>query len=404
MTSRRRGTAIGALLITSLLVSVAPAGAVSSHLDPLSLSFPSANVGYVLSLSDCGADTCATLARSLDGGAAWHDVVVPPQLSDGLRLASWGTYGAGYATLSVYFADARDGWIYGSVPAPVTADTANPNWQSRLWSTHNGGTTWQQIRLGPLSVNGGVVTLASHGALTYLYGWSEQTGIAHILETPSTSDRWRRATTLALYTPAGGTTLEGSFDFAGSNGWLLAGNDRGFTSLARLSHDGSWSRWRSAPSAFFGGSFARICAVTDHLLLAAASSNLITSPPASAVPAGWNNGATWLFVSYDAGTSFKPLRELSSSLSKGYSDVAGLPATPVAGTILLERSTVPGGHLVRSVNWGRSWRVVLNHAVSDVVFVNRSTGYAIASTGSSPSNSTLFKTVDAGGHWTTVTP
>jgi hypothetical protein len=120
------------------------------------------------------------------------------------------------------------------------------------------------------------------------------------------------------------------------------------------------------------------------------------------VPPDWNNDASWLFISYDAGATFKPFRQLSNSYHGTYSTLPGVPAVPVPGTILLQRTSNSGYHLVRSTNWGHTWRVVLAHSVSQVVFTSGTTGFAIVQERSSQTTFSLLRTIDAGSHWIKV--
>jgi len=391
------------LLVLLLIPTSNVAGASTGQPDSISLSFPTPQRGYVLSLYDCAAKTCAALRSTGNAGSSWNVVPIPSQLSRRLLLESWGTYGTTYATLTVHFADAKNGWIYGTVPAPVTSTTASPNSVSRLWSTHDGGKTWQQVRLDPLSLTAGVVQMATHGAWTYLFGGSN-TGGAYLLGTRSNVDQWSSKSSARMGMPAGGTQLVGSFTFAGSKGWFVAGNDRGFAANARLLPNGSWGAWNGPSFKDFGSSFTPIDAVTNRVLLAEGQSAGIVYPPASSVPSGWNNEASWLFISYDAGTTFKPLRKISSTYQGSYySIVPGLPAAPVPGTILHQQASNSSYHLVRSTNWGRTWSVVLNDPVSQVLFTSRSTGFALVKERSSQATFSLFRTIDAGSHWNIVT-
>jgi hypothetical protein len=164
--------------------------------------------------------------------------------------------------------------------------------------------------------------------------------------------------------------------------------------------DGSWKKW-TGPS-IDSSSFCPIATVTNKVLLAECQSAGYVYPPASAVPRDWNNGASWLFISYDAGATFKPLRQLSRTYQGSYSTVSGLPATPVPGTILLQQETKSGNRLVRSSNWGRSWQVVLHRPTSQVVFTGRSIGFAIAQERQYHLGSSLLRTNDAGVHWSEV--
>jgi len=394
--------AVCLVLVLLLIPTSNWAGASPAQLDFISLSFPSPQQGYVLSLYDCAAGTCAALRSTGNAGSSWTVVPTPSQLDQSLRLTSLSSYDSTYQSLTVHFADARDGWIYGTVPAPATPTTASPNWVSRLWSTHNGGKTWQHVRLDRLSLTEGVTQMATHGAWTYLFGGSS-TGRAYLLGTHSNVDQWSNSSSARMEMPAGGTQLEASFSFAGGNGWFVAGNDRGFTDSARLLSSGSWSAWNGPSFEKFDSSFTSIDALTNKVLLAEGESAGFGFPPASSVPSGWNNGARWLFISYDAGATFKPLRKLSST-SQGsyYTTTLGLPAAPLPGTILLQHVSNSSYNLVRSTNWGRTWSVVLNHSVSQVLFTSRTTGFAIVQEGSSQTAFSLFRTTDAGSHWNKV--
>jgi hypothetical protein len=274
---------------------------------------------------------------------------------------------------------------------------------SRLWSTHNGGKTWQQVRLDPLSLTYGVIQMATHGKWTYLFGGSVTTSREYLLGTRSNVDQWSSKSSAEMGMPAGGTQLVGSFTFAGGNGWFVAGNDRGFTANARLLPDGSWGAWNGPSFESFGSSSTPIDAVTNRVLLAEGQSAGIVYPPASSVPSGWNNGASWLFISYDAGATFKPLRKISSTYQGSYySIVPGLPATPVPGTILHQQASNSSYHMVRSTNWGRTWSVVLDDSVSQVLFTSRTIGFAIAKERSSQATFSVFRTIDAGRYWNKV--
>ncbi len=369
---------------------------------PISLSFSTAQVGYVLSLADCAGHTCVTLEHTRDGGARWTGVPVPGGLARSVARASWGFYGGadGYVTLSVHFADARDGWIYGAVPASATSTS----YVNRLWSTHTGGASWTGIPLGPLRIGWGVVTMATHGAWTYLYGGSSGPQ-ASILATVSSQDRWRsRARApLVLEMPAGGTPLQGFFTFAGRRGWFVGGNDRGM-GFARLGAHGIWVPWPVASLAMRSAGLRPVVATSPDALVVVASSAGFGYPPASAVPRGWNSGSTWLFASRDGGRTFVAQRELSASYHLVFPAVPGLPATPAAGVLLVERQTSGGvSQLVRSTDGGATWHVVVRHYIRQVELGTRGPGFAIALIGPATSvDSVLLRTVDAGAHWTPV--
>lgn len=244
---------------------------------------------------------------------------------------------------------------------------------------------------------GDVIQMATHDRWTYLFGASFQTGRAYLLSSRSNVDHWTNKSKAQVGVPAGGTQLEGAFTFAGSSGWFVAGNDRGFTASARLSSDGSWDAW-SGPSIGGGSSsFTPIDAVTSQVLIVNGEDAGFVTPPASSVPSGWNSEASWLFISKNAGATFEPLRRLSKTYEGNYTTLPGLSATPVPGTILLTSNS--DYHLVKSTNWGRTWRVVLDRPVSQIVFTNRTNGFALVDDGSNQMAFSVFRTVDVGNHW-----
>lgn len=390
------------IMVACSLIMTPTSGEASAQLDPISLSFPSYHLGYVLSFYDCAGRTCAALRGTNDGASTWSVVPTPNQLNKDLNIFAWGNYSTSYVALTVHFADAEDGWIYGTVPAPATSNTSNPNLVNRLWSTHDRGETWQQVRLGALSIAGGVIQMATHGHWTYLFGQSDESGQDYILATRSNMDHWTSKSSAAMEGPAGGTQLQGEFSFIGSDGWFLAGNDRGTTASARLSKDGLWNDWSGSSLSDFAASFSPIATVTGTVLLAEGESPEIVIPPASSVPPNWNNGVPWLFISYDGGTTFKPFRELSRLDQRGFSIVPGLPAMPAPGTILLQRATNSGVQIIRSTNWGRTWQVVLGQSVSQLVFTSSSHGFAIVRQQSSQTYSSLFESSDGGDQWSHV--
>ena len=401
--TRRRPTALAllsSLLVALTLVVAGPSDAATSTPDSIAFSFPSAQRGFVLSLNDCHTNTCASLRTTDDAGASWVTVPVPVALNKALSLDAWGSYASTDAPLSVHFANATDGWLYGTLPAPATSRANGSSVVTRLWSTHDGGATWRRIRLGSYALTGGVIQMATHGALTYLYGASFLRDRSYLLATPSHADRWTSRSTARLGVPAGGTQLEADFTFAGARGWFVAGNDRGFTASARLLPNGSWAPWTGPSFARFGAGYTPLSVVSPRVLLSEAQSSGFTSPPPATVPPGWTHGAAWLFISYDAGATFEALERVSSSY-QGATTLAGLPASPVPGTIILERASPSGYRLLRSTDWGHTWQVVLSHYVDQVTFASHATGFALVQVTSSATY-VLYRTLDAGAHWSPV--
>src|SRR3984957_5747769 len=102
-----------------------------------SASFVTESDGYVLGDADCSVGTCTALLHTTDRGVAWSTLSAPP--------TAISYQGAGGVS-GLHFADQLDGWAYG--------DT--------LWATHDGGNTWNQLRLG-----GSIVAMASGLGVAY---------------------------------------------------------------------------------------------------------------------------------------------------------------------------------------------------------------------------------------------
>ncbi len=381
-----------------------PAGGAASRTPgdaPLAISFPTAQRGYVLSLASCGRAACATMSTTTDGGSTWRPVTVPAPLRGGVVVPWLGDRETGSEPIAVHFADARDGWITAALSLPATPSAPTGAVVFKMWSTHDAAASWTSIPLSRLDVGGGVIAMATHGPRTYLFGTSSRNDRTHVLVSPSTGDRWANAARFALFQPAGGTALEGWFAFSGAQGWFVSGNDR-YLALERLARDGTWIRATTTSAAPGNASAAPLVPVAPGLLAIVAHTAGFVTPPTNSVPRDWNDGATWLFTSRDGGRTFQPVRELSASYQVTFPAIAGLPAIPRPGTILLVRDVGGASQLVRTTDWGARWRVVLHRAVSQVAFVSARVGYALTSPTASPLRATLLRTVDGGARWTSV--
>ncbi len=94
-----------------------------------SATFVSDLEGWVLGTSRCASPPCTSLARTTDGGVHWRGIPAPRDVLD--TPPSPPDIGVG----EVRFADPRNGWVFG------------PD----LWSTHDGGATWDRVASIPAS-------------------------------------------------------------------------------------------------------------------------------------------------------------------------------------------------------------------------------------------------------------
>lgn len=123
------GTGHATLPTSTAPAQVAPpaGGPVPRGFTPTSVSFVSATQGWVLGTAPCTGAVCTSVVRTRDGGRHWQGIPAP---SATLGQPDSGRNG----DVSVLrFATARDGW------AGV----------GRLYSTHDGGSTWVRQQVGP---------------------------------------------------------------------------------------------------------------------------------------------------------------------------------------------------------------------------------------------------------------
>jgi hypothetical protein len=96
-----------------------------------SVSFVSADEGYVLGDVPCPTGACLALRKTTNRGVSWSSATVPP------AALGESNYSGG---AELQFANSLDGWAYGAT----------------LWATHDGAVQWNEVDLG-----GTVVAMAS---------------------------------------------------------------------------------------------------------------------------------------------------------------------------------------------------------------------------------------------------
>jgi hypothetical protein len=128
--SRASKLAVTLASIFALLVATAPADAgraASLKFHAQSMSWISPQHGWLLGTTDCGTATCTTTAGTTTGGTSWKTLG---------SLAAPITNEDPTGVTEVRFADDLHGWAF----APA------------LWSTSNGGATWQPQSLGGMPI------------------------------------------------------------------------------------------------------------------------------------------------------------------------------------------------------------------------------------------------------------
>lgn len=329
---------------------------------PISVTFVSADDGWVLGSAPCAAGRCPAIARTRDGGKTWTNIPAP-----GTTIGTTGqqdTNARGIAGLR--FATARDGWAFG------------PD----LWATHDGGVTWK--RLDPFP-GGAIVALASARGTVHAVAYDGDHDY-RIASAPIAGDAW---TVSPLSVPVGGGPVPAiQLVLSGDAGWVLE-NDRVSVEGARL----VGTAWRAWDPACFDETGAAYLAASSAANVVAACDLGVWGPP----PAGTTAGGH-LYVSHDGGVTFA---KTSPTMPFALGQVV---ATPGTSTIVVAGSIGSTRYLEGSFDGGKTWAAVHDAGTADLSelgFTTTEQGVAITTASSGASH--LLMTRDGGHTWTPVT-
>jgi hypothetical protein len=395
------GTLFCAVLL-SLPVPTAGAATASSPTSPLSVTFVSSGEGWSLTTTKCGTGARVRLERTENGGKSWSDVAMPAALQTWVDV---------YSSLSdfpqnqpdVFFANSADGWIYGTNNVPGSSYPSN----AELWATHNGGRTWSPIATSTLGMKYDVLTMSASKGWAYAVGWHTDDTFG-LWRVPVASNTWQRVATPTLYQAAGGSAMQGALVFRGDGGWLMVGNDRGATGLARMTASGTWVKW-NGPCGPVGDSYAVPVASSSTDLLDVCTIGGYGGDVAKGTPSKLKMNTDWLFTSNDGGLKFSPLREVGAGYTTQWlGGVAGAPTSTSQGLIFVEKLVQSGQssvqHLEISRNEARSWQTVysvksnvFNSFFGPVSFTSMGLGSDIFLT--SRETSSLLISTDGGQRW-----
>jgi hypothetical protein len=366
------------------------------------VSFVSSGEGWSLTATKCGTGACIRLERTENGGTSWSDVAMPTPLQTWVDV---------YSSLSdfpqnqpdVYFSNSADGWIYGTINVPRSSSLPI----AELWATHNGGRTWSPVAAPTLGMKYDVLTMNSSNGWAYAIGWRTDNTFG-LWRTPVASTTWQRVATPTLYAAAGGTTMQGALVFRGNGGWLMVGNDRGATGLARMTSLGTWVDW-NGPCGRIGDSYAVPVASSSIDLLDVCTIGGYGGDVASGTPAKLKMNTDWLFSSHDAGLKFSPVREVGVGYSTQWlGGVAGTPTSTSSGLIFVEKLVQRGQSSIQRLEISRneagSWITVssvksnvFNSFFGPVSFTSKGLGSETVLT--SQNTSSLFISTDGGLRW-----
>jgi len=391
--------------ILAAVTNPVEAGSTTIAASPVSASFLASGEGWILSGYHCSSGVCLAVKRTMNDGRTWTSLPLPSNLRKVANPTS-----ASYFPLvqqSIYFANAMDGWIYGSAPLGGSGGDLNLSYNAQIWSTHDGGTTWSALDTKSLGMSFDVLTVAASRGWVYAISWLKNQTFG-LWRSSVATDLWQRLSTPTLYSAAGGTNMEGALIFKGSGGWLMLGNDRGTTAGARLSGSGRWVKW-SAPCDNVGGSFSAPVAYSATTLVGVCTIGGFGGDVAPGTPHYLKLQSNWVYVSHDAGLTFIPTFHMVVGGSSEYLDqLPSLPASPSTGKIVVAKS-VPHGvkvsdHLFLTQNGGKTWSSVYATPLSSffpliqfVSFASTSLGYAIVQ--KSPTTSDLIVSTNGGQTW-----
>jgi hypothetical protein len=384
------GLGVGALSLGNLVGTAPAALANTPNFNPLSVTFVALNTGWALGTVPCpSAGACLALRQTFNAGSSWSPRPLPAGLVAAARHATGSLVvgGPSGSWLNVRFANVLDGWVYGGFPngGPV------------LWSTHNGGSTWQRDHLPGLSSDAPLLDLeAAHGTAYFMALTTTQQRVV-VESSPVGHEAWRLDQTPALFLPAGGGELGASIVLQGGKGWLVEGNDRGITGSAELQSADRWRSW-APPCQNVGNSFTVPAASTANNLVAICVMGGFASPLSSSAPPGAKLGSTWLYFSSNGGQSFQAGPELGQLGGPFFGQVLGSPAP---NAIITSRSSGTSNQLVASFNGGHNWNVVFRGNLFYLGFTSPDQGVGLVQS-SSASRTSMIMTFDSGHHWSRV--
>lgn len=351
---------------------------------PLSASFVSASVGWLLAAPECARHGCRTLLlrKTTDGGRTWAAAAFPPARLSVFPSGGFGTpSGAAGTVNTVLFANAADGWLYG--PGLLATRDGGSSWHkvsthglqvvrmgagdgmvfavftspachagicpSQLYSARLGSENFQPLP-GTAGADGAASTIAVLGSQAYVgafYGFQMRHGVgvprqALLTGPASGTSRWHA---LKLPGPRGDCGPSGMF--LATTGHALVLGCAGEPS-AGMQHKWVWvsqtggRTWQQATSPPISPGY-----LTD--LSAAPSGTLAESGYRADVHLSWDDGHTW---------------HTSASLGHAYqaTGAAGLAVTMVTssfGFTLVGDLYLPQIYLTR--DGGHTWTAATVH-------------------------------------------
>jgi photosystem II stability/assembly factor-like uncharacterized protein len=334
--------------------TMAPAAVLG--LAPASVTFVSADVGWVLGTGACAGGPCAAIARTGDGGRTWSPAPAPlTAVAEGPGQATSGVSG-------LRFADTNNGWAFG------------PD----LWATHDGGTTWAKVTIPGVPADAPVFALETAGGIVHAAVLDG--GDFRVASSPVGSDGWSVS---PVRVPVGaGPVPVVQLVLSGAAGWLVE-NDRTVVGGARLAN-GSWVAWTPPCADVVGPAFLAASSPTE--LAAACDVGLWSNPTGD-----------HLYLSHDGGSTF------SRSGTAAPLTTAAMAAMASPSAVVVGGSDGTGSVLAATTDAGRTWKVVARFPagqIADLGFTTATQGVVIV--GGVGGSASLLMTRDGGQTWHAV--
>ena len=341
-------------------------GLTSTTVHPESVTFISADDGWVLGLSMCGPATCLRLARTVDAGKTWT-WVNSANLSTISTSAQW----------HLRFADGNDGWISG--PA--------------LYSTHDSGLIWTRIALAGLAgSNSSVGALETADGRVYAEiaeGVEPNTnGPVVLFGSRTTADAW--------YSVPGVTTgpagFPGNISVADGVFWTslhpAVVTAEGSESLSTLYRSLDGINWRSEPQPCPSDTVASVAAATSTRVFVVCAGGGAAGSQDKTGYVSENDGATY------QGVTDPPFN----------GDFEAVTASPTSLSVVASSG---GSEIDTSFDNGQTWTTPLDLGdgglgFTDVGFTTATQGVAIHGQPQYPGSLQLFMTRDGGHQWAPV--
>ena len=336
----------------------APAGGpVPPGFEPVSMTFVSASEGWVLGTASCAVQPCTAIVRTTTAGASWTGIPAPP-----VPVASDGPAGPAPGLSYLRFASPLAGFAFGS----------------QLWTTHDGGATWQHVwlpgRIADLETSAGVVyaaviaqdsTVTIYRSLASADAWTPVTGIPASVADPTDTPP------ISL----------GRITLHGTAAWVILGG--------RLYGTQAGVSWVQEPAACAPGytmASAAASSIQQVTLLCAGNSGMgsqgkilyssgdggasfsltgmppttgdqfeqLADPTAQHIFLATSSGATWLDVSGDGGRTWSTALTINDG-GAGWSDFGF--TTPFQG-VAIEGNAAYGRHMYMTWDAGHIWHQV----------------------------------------------